>query len=70
MIKFGITQLPKPTPKAFGRIGWALFLTCQTSAATFAYFGDTEVAKYLGIVGFVGLFLANLFGHGDSPVQS
>lgn len=68
MAKFGIDQLSKPTPKTFGKIGWSLFLTCQTAAGTFAYFGDTEVAKYLGMAGFVGLFLANLFGHEDSAV--
>ena len=28
----------------------------------------SEVAKYLGMAGFVGLFLANLFGHEDSTV--
>lgn len=63
--KFGIKQLTEATPKTIGRFGWALFLTCQTTAGMFVFFGESGPAKYIAVAGFLGLFLANFFGHGN-----
>jgi hypothetical protein len=62
----GLSHLWNDTPKLIGRFGWAVFLTCQTVAGVFVYFGEPESAKILAISGCIGLFLANMFGHGNN----
>jgi len=67
--EFGFKYFLKPTPKNIAKLGWSLFITCQTAAGAFIYFEKDNVAIYIGITGFVGLFLSNFFGNGTITNQ-
>jgi hypothetical protein len=66
---YGFKYFFKPTPKNIARLGMSLFLTCSTVAGTFAYFGESKVAMFIGILGASGLFLSNFFGNGNQGNQ-
>jgi hypothetical protein len=66
---YGVSQFLKPTPRNIARFGWALFTTCSAAAGTFVYFEQEKVGMVIGIIGVIGLFLSNFFGHGNTSKE-